>query len=152
MMSARTMLGLTLLAACLAAAPARGGDEPAPAPPCDVPAYLLATESALPKVTDAVKANQPLNVLVVGSRSSTIPGNEASAYPHGLPGEQTLHVTRAPLPSPPRNCASMETGNSWALRIVLGSWQWNIRPELRSAHPGPPLHWSPTKRYSMRMT
>ncbi|MGY3530561.1 hypothetical protein ACVISU_003329 [Bradyrhizobium sp. USDA 4452] len=91
MKSVWTMLGLTLLAACLAAAPARAGDppeQPAPAPPCDVPAYLLSSESALPKVTDAVKASQPLNVLVVGSRSSTIPGNEASAYPatmHGSP-------------------------------------------------------------------
>ncbi|MES5488294.1 SGNH/GDSL hydrolase family protein [Bradyrhizobium sp. INPA03-11B] len=84
MKSARTMLGLMLLAATLAAAPARAGDSPEPAPPappCDVPAYLLTSESSLPKVTDVVKANQPLNVLVVGSRSSTIPGNEASAYP-----------------------------------------------------------------------
>ncbi|WP_050424207.1 SGNH/GDSL hydrolase family protein [Bradyrhizobium tropiciagri] len=87
MKSARTMLGLMLLAATLAAAPARAGDTPEPAPPappCDVPAYLLTSESSLPKVTDAVKANQPLNVLVVGSRSSTIPGNEASAYPATL--------------------------------------------------------------------
>ncbi|NEU96373.1 SGNH/GDSL hydrolase family protein [Bradyrhizobium uaiense] len=87
MKSAQTMLGLMLLAACLAAAPVRAGDTPdpaPPAPPCDVPAYLLASESSLPKVTDAVKANQPLNVLVVGSRSSTIQGNEASAYPAEL--------------------------------------------------------------------
>ena len=39
---------------------------------CDVPAYLLATESPLPKVADAVKTSQPLDILVVGSRSSTI--------------------------------------------------------------------------------
>jgi len=84
MKSAWTMLSLTLLAACLAAAPARAGDTVEPAPPCDVPAYLLASESSLPKVTDAVKANKPLSVLVVGSRSSTIPGNEASAYPAAL--------------------------------------------------------------------
>ena len=85
MKSAWTMLGLTLLVACLAAAPARAGDtaDP-PAPPCDVPAYLLASESSLPKVKDALKANQPLNVLVVGRRSSTIQGNEASAYPAKL--------------------------------------------------------------------
>jgi hypothetical protein len=82
MKSAWTMLGLTLLAACLVAAPARAGETVTEPPaPCDVPAYLMSTESSLAKVTDAVKANQPLNVLVVGSRSSTIPGNEASAYP-----------------------------------------------------------------------
>ena len=39
---------------------------------CEVPAYLLDTESPLPKVTEAVKDGQPLNILVVGSRSSTI--------------------------------------------------------------------------------
>jgi len=87
MKSARTMLGLTLLAACLAAAPPRAGDTAAAEPPqqpCDVPAYLLASESSLPKVTDAVKGGRPLEVLVVGSRSSTIPANEASAYPAEL--------------------------------------------------------------------
>lgn len=85
MRSAWTLLGLTLLATSLAAAPARAGEtaEPPP-PPCDVPGYLLSTESALPKVHEAVKANQPLNVLVVGSRSSTIPGSETSAYPAKL--------------------------------------------------------------------
>lgn len=85
MMSARTLLGLTLLAVWLVAAPACA-EEPAAEPPapCDVPGYLLSSESVLPKVRDAVKANQPLNVLVVGSRSSTIPNNEASAYPAKL--------------------------------------------------------------------
>ncbi|QPF84262.1 SGNH/GDSL hydrolase family protein [Bradyrhizobium genosp. L] len=84
-MSARTLLGLTLLAVWLVAAPACA-EEPAAEPPapCDVPGYLLSSESVLPKVRDAVKANQPLNVLVVGSRSSTIPNNEASAYPAKL--------------------------------------------------------------------
>ena len=51
---------------------------------CDVPAYLLTSESALPKVTDAVKGGRPLDILVVGSRSSTINASEASAYPARL--------------------------------------------------------------------
>ena len=80
-----TMFGLTLLAALLAASPVRAEDTPPPPQqPCDVPAYLLASDSSLPKVTEAVKSGQPLNVLVVGSRSSTIPANEASAYPAKL--------------------------------------------------------------------
>ncbi|MEN3349448.1 MAG: hypothetical protein V7632_3083 [Bradyrhizobium sp.] len=83
MKSAWTMLSLTLLAACLAAAPARAGEAVEP-PPCDVPGYLLSTESTLPKVTEAIKASRPLSVLLVGSRSSTIPGNEPSAYPAKL--------------------------------------------------------------------
>ena len=77
-----TILGLTVLAALLAAAPARGEDA-APAN-CEVPAYLLTTESPLPKVEDAIKGGLPLNILVVGSRSSTIAAFEASAYPGRL--------------------------------------------------------------------
>jgi len=51
---------------------------------CDVPAHLLTTDSALPKVAEAVKRGQPLEILVVGSRSSTIISSEASAYPGRL--------------------------------------------------------------------
>ena len=51
-----------------------------------MPAYLLTSESALPKVAEAVKSGQPLNILVVGSRSSTIAASEASAYPGTVAG------------------------------------------------------------------
>ena len=51
---------------------------------CEVPDYLLATESALPKVAEAVKEGRALNILVVGSRSSSINASEASAYPARL--------------------------------------------------------------------
>jgi lysophospholipase L1-like esterase len=78
-----TVLGLTLLAGCLTAAAARA-EEAAQPEPCDVPPYLLASESSLPKVAEAVKSGKPLNVMVVGSRSSTIPASEASAYPAQL--------------------------------------------------------------------
>jgi hypothetical protein len=75
------ILGLTLLASCLAGAPASAEDAPQS---CDVPDYLLATDSALPKVTDAVKIGHTLDILVVGSRSSVIMKSEASAYPGRL--------------------------------------------------------------------
>jgi hypothetical protein len=75
-------LGLTLLASILAAAPARAED--APQQSCEVPAYLLQSDSALPKVADAVKSGRPLDILVLGSRSSTIIASEASAYPSRL--------------------------------------------------------------------
>lgn len=75
------ILGLAMLAGLLTAGPARAEDAPQS---CDVPAYLLATESALPRVTEAVKGGHPLNILVVGSRSSTISTSEASAYPGRL--------------------------------------------------------------------
>jgi hypothetical protein len=51
---------------------------------CEVPAYLLTSDSPLPKVAGAVKDTHALNILVVGSRSSTIPSQEASAYPARL--------------------------------------------------------------------
>ncbi|MDB5520861.1 MAG: hypothetical protein JWQ82_458 [Tardiphaga sp.] len=41
-------------------------------PACDVPAYLLAAESRLTKVEDAIKVRGKLDVLVIGSRSSSL--------------------------------------------------------------------------------
>src|SRR5262249_10145698 len=80
--------GLVWLAAVAAAGPVRAEDASQPPPAdahkaCEVPNSLLATESRLPKVTDAVKAGR-LDILVIGSRSSTIPGSEPSAYPARL--------------------------------------------------------------------
>jgi len=76
-----SVLGLMLLACCLSAAPARAEDA---ARNCDVPAYLLATESSLPKVAEAIKKGSPLDILVVGSRSSTINTSDGTAYPGRL--------------------------------------------------------------------
>ena len=81
----RAMLGLLVLAGLLAVVPARAED---PARSCEVPAYLLTSESALPKVAAAIKADQKLDILVVGSRSSTINTAEAAAWPGRL--EATL--------------------------------------------------------------
>ena len=74
------VLGLTLAAGLAVAGFARAED----AQTCEVPAYLLTTDSTLSKVADAIKNARPLNVLVVGSRSSTILSSEASAYPARL--------------------------------------------------------------------
>src|ERR1700674_4449224 len=75
------VLGLTLLASLLAAPPARAEDAPSS---CEVPAYLLTSESALPKVAETVKNGHSLDILVVGSRSSTINTSDGSAYPGRL--------------------------------------------------------------------
>ena len=75
------ILALTLLAGLFTAVHARAEDAPQS---CDVPAYLLATDSALPKVADVVKGGHPLDILVVGSRSSTINTGDGSAYPGRL--------------------------------------------------------------------
>lgn len=85
------ILSVSVLAGFLAAVPLRAEETPsasaAPAAPvpCEVPDYLLNGDTALPKVAEAIKAGGPLNILVVGSRSSTIggpaSGSEAAAYP-----------------------------------------------------------------------
>ena len=75
-----SLLVLACLTGLLAAQPLRAEDAPKS---CDVPDNLLATESALPKTADAIKAGK-LDILVVGSRSSTIIGADSSAYPARL--------------------------------------------------------------------
>ena len=103
-MKARVVLTLLLL--CGAAAPlARAEDAPATAAPpapsaCEVPPYLLATDSQLPRVAEAVKNSKPLEILVIGSRSTTSPASEASSYPARL---QALLKER--LPSEPVHVA-----------------------------------------------
>ena len=74
------ILGLTLLAGSLTVAPVRAEDA---APICEVPAYMLTTESALSKVAEAIKS-RALDILVIGSRSSTINTSAGSAYPGRL--------------------------------------------------------------------
>ncbi len=78
------IFGLALLAAVAAVAPVRAEDAPAGPVGCDVPSSLLATDSSLPKVAEAVKAGHPLDILVIGSRSSTIGADANSAYPMRL--------------------------------------------------------------------
>jgi hypothetical protein len=101
------LLALFLLAGLTEAGPTRAQDTsqaapqgPAqtqiPPPACEVPAYLLSTESQLPKVTEAVRGGRPLNILVVGSRSSTIASSADSAYPAKL-----LAALKQRLPSTP---------------------------------------------------
>jgi hypothetical protein len=75
------VLVLTMLAGFLITAPLRAEDAPAA---CEVPDSLLSSESALPKVAEAVKGGHPLDILVIGSRSSTINTSDGTAYPGRL--------------------------------------------------------------------
>lgn len=68
-----------VLALGLAAAPARADDLQQS---CDVPAYLLSSESRLPK-TDAARAAGKLDIIVIGSRSATLAPPE-QAFPARL--------------------------------------------------------------------
>ena len=76
------ILSVSVLAGFLAAAPVRADDPP---PTCQLPDYLLSSDEALPKVAEAIKEGRALNILLVGSRSSTINVNantlESAAYP-----------------------------------------------------------------------
>jgi hypothetical protein len=99
-MKAKVILSLILLCGCFAAPSVRAGDA-APAPPagppaCEVPPYLLATDSQLPKVGEIIKANKPLEILVIGSRSTSIPSSEDSSYPARLQA-----ILKEKLPSEP---------------------------------------------------
>lgn len=82
------ILSVSVLAGFLTAVAVRAEDAPAAPPACEVPDYLLSGDTALPKVAEAIKAGGPLNILVVGSRSSTISvsanASEAAAYPRQM--------------------------------------------------------------------
>jgi hypothetical protein len=109
----RAVLGLTFLAGVLAAAPVRAEDAPQNCG--EVPAYLLTSDSALPKVAEAVKSGRTLDILVLGSRSSTITTSEASAYPSRLQA-----VLREKLPAITVNVSVELQAKKTAEEIVAG--------------------------------
>jgi hypothetical protein len=129
------ILGLTLLlAGCLHFAPARAENAAAS---CEVPDHLLN------KVADAVKAGRPLEILVVGSRSSTIAKSEGSAYPARLQA-----MLREKLPSVPVNVSvelqfskTAEEAAATLVKLVEGKkptlviWQTGTVDAMRSIDP-----------------
>ena len=133
-------VGLTLLAGLLTASLARAEDTPQS---CEVPAYLLTSESRLSHVAEAVKSSSPLNVLVIGSRSSTIVGSESSAYPARLQA-----ALKEKLPQVPINL-SVELQTSKTAEDAVGSlvklveakkptlviWQTGTVDAMRSVDP-----------------
>ena len=86
----RAMFGL--LAVLLAASPVSAQTDPVPAPPapeadpCEVPAYILFGEAKLDHVKKAVEEHKKLNILVLGSGSSVLPGTDGAnkSYPGRL--------------------------------------------------------------------
>jgi hypothetical protein len=134
------LLGLTLLAGYLTAGSAHAEDAP---PTCEVPAYLLSSESSLPKVADAVKDGKPLSILVIGSRSSTIASSEASAYPARLQA-----MLKEKLPSVPislsvelQTAKTAEEAAATLVKLVeakkptLVIWQTGTVDAMRSIDP-----------------
>jgi hypothetical protein len=78
------------------AAPQAPAPQAVPQPPaltpavCELPSYLTSTDAELPRVTAAVKQGAPLDILVVGTGSSTLAGSDGTgaAWPKRL--EQAL--------------------------------------------------------------
>jgi len=75
----RAIAGLIALALLWSTAPAMA--ESAPSSGCEVPAYLLASESTLKKVAEAVKTEGRLDVMVIGSRSATVVAADGNGFP-----------------------------------------------------------------------
>jgi hypothetical protein len=134
------VLGLTLLAGLSAADVARAEDA---VQTCEVPAYLLSSESSLPKVAEAIKNGKPLNILVVGSRSSTIASSESSAYPGRLQA-----ILKQKLPSVPislsvelQSAKTAEEVDATLVKLVeakrptLVIWQTGTVDAMRSIDP-----------------
>lgn len=80
---------ISLLAVLLTAAPSLAEE----APGCVVPAYLLATENALPRVGKAIKTTKRLEILVVGSGSSALPGADGAGMSYPARTEAALRET-----------------------------------------------------------
>jgi len=76
-------LVLGVLAALLTVSFASAEEAP---PACSAAAYMLTTDSALPKVVDAIKTAKKLDILVVGSASSALAGPDgaSASYPARL--------------------------------------------------------------------
>jgi len=134
------VLGLTLLAGLSAADAARAEDA---VQSCEVPAYLLSSESSLPKVAEAIKAGKPLNILVVGSRSSTIVSSEASAYPGRLQAmlKQKLPSVPVSLSVELQSAKTAEEVDATLVKLVeakrptLVIWQTGTVDAMRSVDP-----------------
>jgi hypothetical protein len=129
-----------LLAGLSAAGFARAEDA---RQPCDVPAYLLSSDSSLPKVAEAVKSGQPLTILVVGSRSSTIASSEASAYPAQLQAALQEKLPQVPVNlsvelQTSKTAEEVDTGlvkMVEAKRPTLVIWQTGTVDAMRSIDP-----------------
>jgi hypothetical protein len=167
-MKSGIVLALVWLAAVSAGGPLRAEDAPAAAPQgasqgvvevapqaapqaappdasktCEVPDSLLGTDSQLTKVAEAVKNGRPLDILVIGSRSSTILGSEASAYPARLQASLQERLVKATvnisLEIQPKKTAEETAGSLVKLmegkKPTLVIWQTGTVDALRSVDP-----------------
>jgi lysophospholipase L1-like esterase len=119
----KRLMVLIVLAAALLNGPARAVDPDA----CEVPGYLLFGESELKRVAAAVKERQRLEIAVIGTASSILPGSGVTAYPARL--EAAL---RARLPSVTVNVTSLAKPRQTAAEMVQNIQKLlsDLKPDL----------------------
>ncbi len=111
------------LAAALLSGPARAIEPDV----CEVPGYLLFGESELKHVTKAVKERKHLEIAVIGTGSSILPGSGVTAYPARL--EAAL---RARLPGVTVNVTSLAKPRQTAAEMVqnIKKLLSDLKPDL----------------------
>lgn len=119
----KAMIVVMALAAALLIGPARAIEPNA----CDVPGYLLFGESELKRVAAAVKERRHLEIAVIGTASSILPGSGVTAYPARL--EAAL---RARLPGVTVNVTSLAKPRQSAGEMVqnIKKLLSDLKPDL----------------------
>jgi len=119
----KTLMVVIALAAALLSGPARAIEPNV----CEVPGYLLFGESELKRVAAAVKERRRLEIAVIGTASSILPGSGVTAYPARL--EAAL---RARLPGVTVNVTSLAKPRQSAGEMVqnIKKLLSDLKPDL----------------------
>lgn len=119
----KRLMVVIALAAALLSGPARAIEPDA----CEVPGYLLFGESELKHVAKAVKERKHLEIAVIGTGSSILPGSGVTAYPARL--EAAL---RARLPGVTVNVTSLAKPRQTAAEMVqnIKKLLSDLKPDL----------------------
>ena len=147
----RTVLGAVVVAGLLAVAPVCAQDAPASQPPlehksCDVHADLLNPgDTSLDKVAVAVRERKKLEVMVVGSGSSSIasPDGQSVAYParfeaylrERLPGVEVTVTTNLQPKKTAEEVAEILSALVKERKADLVIWQTGTVDAIRTIHP-----------------
>ena len=119
----KTLIAVMALAVALISGPARAIEPDS----CEVPGYLLFGDSELKRVAAAVKDHKRLEIAVIGTASSILPGSGVNAYPARL--EAAL---RARLPGITVNVTSLAKPRQTTAEMVqsLKKVLTDLKPDL----------------------
>lgn len=135
--------GLAALAPATVAVPTATALPAATKAECPVPGYLLVTDSRLDKVAAAVSRERRLDILVVGSLSSALPGAGGAAYPARLgaalearlPGVAVTVAVEILSKTPAEQVVPRLAGFIATHRPVLTVWQAGTTDAIRAVAP-----------------